>query len=186
MLKTDSVKRTQALILSDSYRMECLFAARHLSLPDWYLAAGFLRNAIWDCASGKTMTPLNDVDLVYFDPDDIRRETELHYQTFLKSTLPMINWEVRNQARMHLSHGHSPYKNTEHAISFWVEIPTCVGVRLEADDQLSFCAPFGLDRNWSMKVAINPNFPQPDVLSHRVTKKKWLNIWPELIIEPGS
>lgn len=178
------IEQTNLLIKGDEFRMNCLTVARTLALPNWYLAAGFLRNAIWDHLHSKPeITPLNDIDLVYFDTEDLSHDTELRYQNHLNSALPHINWEVRNQARMHLNHGHSPYQSTEHAIAHWVEVPTCVGVHLGVDDQLTFCAPFGLEENWSLNVALNPQFPQPDVFTQRVHKKNWLTIWPKLVLE---
>jgi len=177
----DIIKRTEALLLADEFRIKCLQAASTLSLPDWYLAAGFVRNAIWDHLHGyPSMTPLNDVDLVYFDPKDVSHVSEQSYQAQLSTLCPGINWEVRNQARMHLNHGHSPYHHTAHAIAHWVELPTCVGVRLENNNHLTICAPFGLRHNWSLEVAINPDFPQPEVFVERVTKKQWLTIWHNL------
>ncbi len=177
----DINKRTEALLLADEFRMKCLKAAFTLNLPDWYLAAGFVRNAIWDHLHNKTeMTPLNDVDLVYFDSEDLSHTTELHYQSELEALFPHVNWEVRNQARMHRNHGHLPYKSSEHAIAHWVEIPTCAGVRLEPDNRMIFCSPFGLKHNWSLEVEMNPHFPQPDVFIERVSKKQWLTIWPNL------
>ncbi len=177
------IERTHQLIRDDEFRMECLRAARAIDLPQWFLAAGFLRNAIWDHLHHKVgMTPLNDIDLVYFDTQDLSHATELSYQEQLNQQLPDVNWEVRNQARMHLNHGHYPYRNSEHAIAQWVEIPTCVGVRLEHNEQLTIYAPFGLEANWSLQIAINPNFPQPDVLIQRITKKHWLTIWPKLVL----
>ncbi len=177
----DIIERTEALLLADDFRIECLRAAATLNLPDWYLAAGFVRNAIWDHLHGNTsMTPLNDVDLVYFAPNDISHASELNYQAQLSALCPGTNWEVRNQARMHLNHGHSPYHSTEHAIAHWVELPTCVGVRIESNGSLSFCAPFGLHHNWSLHVEINPYFPQPQVFNERVNRKQWLTIWPNL------
>ena len=45
---THFVEQTASILRKDSVRMQCLRAARSLNLPDWYLGAGFLRNAIWD------------------------------------------------------------------------------------------------------------------------------------------
>jgi uncharacterized protein len=62
---------TVELIQRDAWRMECLEAVESLGLPDWYIAAGFLRNAIWDALHDKSeRTPLNDVDVVYYDGGD--------------------------------------------------------------------------------------------------------------------
>ncbi|MHA3772072.1 nucleotidyltransferase family protein [Verrucomicrobiota bacterium sgz303538] len=186
---------TLQLIRKDEWRMNCLEAVRRLHLPDWYLAAGFLRNAIWDhLHQYESRTPLNDVDLVFYDPSDLGTQAEQQIESVLKSTHPGVNWEVRNQARMHLRNHHAPYQNSEHAIGHWIEIPTCVGVRLEEDDLLVIAAPFGLAENFSLRVAPNPNVPYPpELFRSRVTTKRWLELWPKLTIvsvkdseNPGS
>ena len=52
----------------DAERLEALEQAAGLGLPDWCLAAGFVRNLVWDQLHGRTQsTPLNDIDLIYFD-----------------------------------------------------------------------------------------------------------------------
>ena len=56
------------LIQSSPYHMKALEALATLDLPDAWIAAGFLRNLVWDYLHGyKTMTPLNDLDVIYFD-----------------------------------------------------------------------------------------------------------------------
>lgn len=171
--------KTAQLLMADEFRMACLHAAQAVALPDWYLGAGFLRNAIWDHLHNKVhMTPLNDVDLVYFDADDISQQSERDIEAQLSALVPDVEWEVRNQARMHLRHGHQPYSSTSEGIAQWVEVPTCVGVRLEADGSLSFIAPFGLEENWSLAVRINPDNPKPEVFTQRIAEKNWLQNWP--------
>ncbi len=179
--------KTQQLILSDTLRMECLRAVRSLYLPDCFLGAGFLRNAIWDCLHNKAeMTSLNDIDVVYFDTEDISCKTEQELTAKLKVLVPSMNWEVRNQARMHVKHNDQPYRNTTDAISRWVEIPTCVGVKLDEEEQLVFTAPFGLTHNWDLNVEINPKRPMPDIFYQRIEEKGWLHIWPLLNIIPTN
>ncbi len=57
------------------------------------------------------------------------------------------------------------------ALPQWVEIPTCVGVRLEQDDSFSFCAPFGLAQNWSLQLQLNPLNPRPELFTQRIQQK---------------
>ncbi len=66
--------------------------------------------------------------LVYFDAIDLSTTREQQAEAWLQQQLPGYRFEVRNQARMHLLHGHAPYQNCADGISRWVEIPTCVGV----------------------------------------------------------
>lgn len=148
---------TIELIQSDAWRMECLRVVESLNLPDWYIAGGFLRNAIWDALHGKSVrTPLNDVDVVYYDAEDHGMAAQVQIESVLQARCPTAKWEVRNQARMHLHNGHPPYHDSENAIAHWIETPTCVGVRIGRDGWLQIVAPYGLAENWSLRVAPNP------------------------------
>lgn len=175
---TDTIQ----LICRDAWRMECLRAVASMRLPDWYIAAGLLRNAIWDVLHAKlSRTPLNDVDVVYYDPVDLGTAAEAHVEAVLQARLPDVQWEVRNQARMHLHNGHAPYRDSEHAIAHWIETPTCVGVSIEPEGRLRVVAPHGLGENWSLRVTRNPLSHAPAALfNDRVQNKHWLEHWPKL------
>lgn len=59
-------------ITQDPMRMQALRVAAQERLPNWCIAAGFVRNLAWDRAHGYPhSTPLNDIDLIYFDADAI-------------------------------------------------------------------------------------------------------------------
>lgn len=179
---------TAKLLKQDEFRLRCLQAAWSLHLPDWYLGAGFLRNAIWDHLHQHSLaTPLNDIDVVYFDAKDLSETTELSYAATLTALVPDVLWEVKNQARMHLRHQHPPYQACSDGIRHWVEVPTCVGVRLDAVEQLQFYATFGLQENWSLDIKINPLNPRPALFQQRIQEKGWLQRWPKLrVVEPFS
>jgi hypothetical protein len=176
---------TIQLIRTDAWMMECLYAVERLRLPDWYIAAGFLRNAIWDFLHEKRpRTPLNDVDVVYYDPGDLGRSTEGRIEAALQADFPGINWEVRNQARMHIPNGHAPYRDAEHAVGHWPETPTCVAVQLESDGNLKIIAPYGIEENWSLRVTPNPAVRFPAALYNgRIREKRWLHHWPKLRVQ---
>lgn len=126
------------IIQADSQRMSCLHALKQLALPQGYLGAGFLRNAIWDFLHQKsTPTPLNDVDVIYFDADNTQRAKDTFYEMQLNELLPQVKWQVKNQARMHVLHGHTPYKHCEEAISYWIEKETCVAIALSTRDSVA-------------------------------------------------
>lgn len=164
--------------------MAALEAARALALPDWYLAAGFVRNLIWDHLHGKTQpTPLNDVDCVFWAPG-VGPEQELELEQALGRKLS-TRWEVRNQARMHVRSGLPPFTSTAHAIAHWVEQPTCVGVRLDPSGELHFTAAFGLRACWSLEVRPNPSLPHSEALTReRARAKRWKELWPRLRLAP--
>lgn len=171
---------TAGLIANSDFHMQCLYAADKLGLHDWMIGAGFVRNLIWDHIHGKTTaTPLNDIDLIYFDRQHADKSHDLALQKQLNQGAASPVWEVRNQARMHLKKGHEPYQNCTQAISFWVETATCVGVRLE-QGMVRIIAPLGLADNWAGIVRRNPAFSDPAVFLQRVAQKQWLSTWPQL------
>ena len=176
--------RTEALLRADPLRMASLWAARELALPDWALGAGFVRNLIWDHLHQKAEpTPLNDIDLIYLDPGDPEGADEREYETRLAVRVPGQHWEVRNQARMHSRQQVPPFASSLEALSHWVEVPTCIGVRLLANDEFEWLAPHGFGHNWSLRVSANPRCPQERrIFIDRIRDKQWQRIWPDLVV----
>jgi uncharacterized protein len=81
---------------------------------------------------------------------------------------------------MHLRSGRVPYLNSEDAISYWTELETAVGVRLNADDSLQLVAPFGLDGLFDNTITFNAKNGDLDAYEQRVASKGWLQRWPRL------
>ncbi|WP_303806513.1 nucleotidyltransferase family protein [Aeromonas rivipollensis] len=176
--------RTEALLRADPLRMACLWAARELALPDWALGAGFVRNLIWDHLHQKAEpTPLNDIDLIYLDPGDPEGADEREHEAWLAARVPGQHWEVRNQARMHMRQRVPPFASSLEALSHWVEVPTCIGVRLLANDEFEWLAPHGFGHNWSLQVSANPRCRQESrIFIDRIRDKQWQRIWPDLVV----
>ncbi|MCX8500066.1 MAG: nucleotidyltransferase family protein, partial [Caulobacteraceae bacterium] len=94
--------------------------------------------------------------------------------------------EVRNQARVHIwfpDHFGEPYEpltSTDEALTRFVAPTYAVGVRLEADDQISVAAPFGLDDLFSMTIRPNPLRGRSPGFERTVVSAR--NRWPELTV----
>ncbi|MES2934475.1 MAG: nucleotidyltransferase family protein [Pseudomonadota bacterium] len=175
---------TNALIHADPLRMACLQALYQLDCPDALIAAGFVRNLIWDESHGyDSRTPLNDVDVVYFDAADTSLAAEQVLADKLAQAVPALPWQVRNQARMHLRNGHAPYRDSADAISYFPEIETCVGVRLDRHGAIEIVAPYGLAANWQLSVSENPKPGYSGVFDDRIKAKAWLQRWPQLVVQ---
>lgn len=174
--------KTEALLRADPQRMACLQAAAALNLPDWALGAGFIRNLIWDHLHHKAEpTPLNDIDLIYLDKTDPQGLAEAEHEAWLAKRLPNQQWEVRNQARMHTRQLVTPFASSLEALSHWVEVPTCIGVRLNQDGEFEWLAPYGFAINWSLQVSANPRCRQDkQIFTQRIKEKRWQAIWPDL------
>lgn len=164
----------------DDERMMALRTARRLGLNDWCLGAGFVRNLVWDQRHGyATSTPFNDIDVIHFDPQRPEAERDQMLETRLQQWLPQP-WSVKNQARMHLRSGRAPYLNSEEAISFWTEVETAVGARLNADDSITLVAPLGLEGLFADTITFNAKNGDLDAYEQRVVGKGWLQRWPRL------
>jgi len=170
-------------VRDDSARMEILQIAQSQNLNDWCIGAGFVRNLVWDHLHDyETLTKLNDIDLIYFDPDsgDDIFDDILEVQLQRDTGLP---WSIKNQAKMHNRNHDRPYTSTEDGMRYWVEVESAVGVRLEDNGELVLLAPFGVEALFQYSITINPQRPRPRDLIRRVNIGCWLDKWPRLTIK---
>ena len=170
------------LLEQDSWRMDALRAAAELNLPDWWIGAGFLRNAVWDAIEGKDTSPVRDIDLVYFDRDNIAPETDWAYDAKMAAGYPFAEWEVRNQARMHYVNNFKPYTTTAEGIAHWVETATCVAVKIQ-DGELRYLFCYGTDDLFGLIARPTLGFKTKERLATfhgRIEEKRWKERWPSL------
>jgi len=151
-----------------------------LGLNDWCLAAGFVRNLVWDRLHELAEpTPLNDIDVIYFDSQDISGATEKSLEERLRIAA-LLPWSVKNQARMHVLHGHAPYASSSEAMSYWVETETVIGAMLNRSGKVELVAPLGTTELFEFSITANPRHGNPEVMLERVESKGWLTRWPRL------
>jgi hypothetical protein len=176
----------QTLIASDAGRMRVLRIVRELGLPDCWVAAGFVRNRVWDHAHGRAPSPLpQDIDVIWFEPSacDARRDAGL--EAALRERDGALAWSVKNQARMHARNGDRPYRSAVDAMRYWPETATAVGVRLGAREEIEVAAPLGLDDLFSLVVRPTRRFVSDKraVYLDRLRSKNWQDTWPRLTVE---
>ncbi len=172
-------------IFAAPWRLDALRAVAALGLPDCWIAAGFLRNPIWDRLHGYTeATPLNDLDVVYFDPEDRSKERDAALEQELLKLSPGLPWSVRNQARMHATNGDRPYTSTEDALRHWLETVSAVGIRLARTGELELLAPFGFDDILALTVRPTPHARshRPAAYRARMIRKNRSAIWPGVTV----
>ena len=179
--------KTQIL---DSFRenpdmMDILTIIRDLELNDSWLAAGSVRNFIWNLLSEKpAFDRETDVDVIFFDPEVSYEET-LAIENKLREDFPQYQWELKNQAYMHQHSPHTaPYRNSCDAMSKYPERCTAVGLRLHADATLELFAPYGLEDILNFQVSPTPHFLENDdrmkLYQQRLSKKNWQVKWKNL------
>ncbi|MBX9946290.1 MAG: nucleotidyltransferase family protein [Reyranella sp.] len=169
------------IIAEDAVAMEQLRAVRALCLPDWCIAAGFVRNRVWDHLHGIVPArPPVDIDVLYYDATDLSKETEQAFEARLEGLLP-APWQVRNQARMHLWKELPQHRDTADAMTCWLETVTAVGVRLETDDTLSVVAPLGTDDLLGLRCRPTAyGRTRRAEYDARVAAKRWSALWPKV------
>ena len=165
--------------------MAILTIIRDLDLKDSWLAAGSVRNFIWNLLSEKpAFDRETDVDVIFFDPDVSYEET-LAIERQLKKDFPQYQWELKNQVYMHLHSPHtSPYTSSRDAMSKYPERCTALGLRLHVDATLELFAPYGLEDILNFQVAPTPHFLENEdrmkLYQKRLSKKNWREKWKNL------
>lgn len=185
-MSNENDKKLIQIIKQQDWLMSALSNVRDLKLPDWYIAAGAIRNTVWNYLHSYSTTPYQqDIDVVYFDVSDMNGEKEKASEVILKKKSPNFHWEVVNQAKAHLFE-HGPklaVKSSCESIAYWSETPTCVGIRLEKNERFTICAPHGLNDLLNLIVRPVPK-PYQDLILYkeRIRNKNWNKFWPQLKI----
>lgn len=169
-----------AILATTPGRLDLLRHVRDLRLPDAWIAAGAVRNAVWDHVHGFIQpTTLNDVDVIWFDPSDASAERDAALEAILRERCPDQVWQVRNQARMHIRNGDPPYRDCLHAMRHWLEIPTAVAARLSLDNRIEVITAFGPDDLLNLTLRPTPaGLHKLAVFQTRVETHGWLRTWP--------
>jgi hypothetical protein len=153
-----------------------------LGIPDCWIGAGLIRNAIWNYLHGLPMEPItgSDVDVVYCDDSEVSLERDLAIERRLLDEFSDVPWSVHNQARMYERNGDAPYRNTADAIRCWPETATAVAARLVRDN-VQVIAPHGVGDLVSMIVRPSPAFARKlPIYRSRLAAKNWAQRWPRL------
>lgn len=181
---TSYESQLRQVIRSDNYIMTVLKVVESLNLSDGWVAAGLIRNRVWDYLHNET-TIINDIDVIYFDSHDISLETEKDLEEKLETLMPTQLWSVKNQARMHLKNDFNSFKSSYDGVAHFPETPTAVAVRLHQNN-LMIMAPYGLEDLFEMIVKPTPHFLNnhelQSVYSERMKVKKWKETWNDLLI----
>lgn len=179
----DNEAQIKQWIKEDEARYHALKIAAGLNLNDWCLAAGFVRNLIWDKLHDfESLTSLNDIDFIYFDPNNVSHKIDKEHEATLTAASEHP-WSVKNQARMHVRNNDIPYTSTSDAMSYWVEIETAIGARLDPCGEMTLIAPFGLKSLFDFTITINSKRIKQADFQHRVSSKRWLETWPNLAVK---
>lgn len=173
----------QAIISADPIRCRLLEMVRALNLPDCWIGAGFVRNAVWDYLHGRNSSPASaDVDVIWFDASRCSPEEDKALECILMGLDPTIMWSVKNQARMHVQNDDKPYLSSIDAMRYWPETATAVAVRLRDTGSCEIAAPLGLDDLFGLVIRPAGRFAteKTKIYQDRFKSKNWMKTWPLL------
>lgn len=182
----DAASQVVAILRADAIRWHLLKVVSDLDLPDGWIGAGFVRNAVWDRLHGRfASSPSGDIDVIWYDPLCTDPAVDRKYEAALRAVEPTIAWSVKNQARMHDRNGDDPYSSATEAMRYWPETATAVAVRRIGNDDCEVAAPFGLDDLLTLVLRPTPRFvsEKRHVYEERVRSKRWTSSWPLLLKE---
>lgn len=181
-------QRVADILRADTLRWHVLGLVEALALPDCWIGAGFVRNAIWDHLHQRLPAPLTsdmDVDVIWFDPSRAGEQEDRRIEDDLRQAAPEISWSVKNQARMHKRNGDARYRSANDAMRHWPETATAVAARRYGAGQCAISAPYGLADLLALRLRPTPGFRgiRRATFDARVASKNWLDIWPKLTLE---
>lgn len=155
-----------------------------ISLPNWAIGGGSIRNCVWNAISGLRVPP-NDVDVVYFETQNTTRSRDKVIEATLLARDPDTNWAVMNQSRAHewikRVNGveTAPFSSLDEAVATWVETATSVAITLDPENQLCLIAPYGVGDLLNGVLRRAPVFPGPDSIYEKRCQR-FLRAWPFL------
>jgi hypothetical protein len=182
-------ERLRQILRNNAWFMDILEVVQTCDLPDWAVGAGVIRNIVWDYLHGYAKPSyLADVDVVFFDPENLDTERDQEIQRQLTVRRPDVPWEVTNQAGVHLwfaqyfGYAVEPLTSIADAVSTWPETATSVAAYLKPGGQLEIIAPLGLTDLFDMVVRRNPRRVSLEVYQQRVARKQYTQRWPKTCI----
>lgn len=172
-----------SILRADCHRWHLLEVVAALDLPDGWIGAGFIRNAVWDYLHGRPpLAPDGDVDVIWFDRAQTDPAVDRVYEARLAEIEPSVLWSVKNQARMHIRNADQPYASAVDAMRHRPETATAVAARRHGDALCEVAAPLGLDDLFVLVLRPTANFVDRKrrIYDERLRSKKWAERWPLL------
>lgn len=161
-----------------------------LDLPQCYLTAGCLFQAIWNLQAGRAPGwGVKDYDVFYFDGSDLSWEAEDRVIRAVHAATADLGVaiEVKNQARVHLWYrdrfqaDYQPLTQATDGIDRYLIACTCVGIEVQTS---ALYAPEGLDELQRGVLRMNPRFAQPDLFLQKAQSYRDRWSWLQ-VIEPA-
>ena len=166
-----------------------------IGLPDCWLVAGCLFQAVWNGQQGRAPAAgVKDYDIFYFDASNTSYEAEDRVIKRVRAALADLDiaFDLKNQARVHLWYQQRfgcPYPQLASArdgIARFLIAGTCIGVSpiaaARGELRAELFAPFGLGDCFAGRLRPNPLIADP-IAAFRAKAESYRARWPHLAIE---
>ena len=159
-----------------------------LNLPNCWVVAGSVVQSYWNSVPGYSpLHGISDVDIVYFDPDDLSEAAEAEHAFRIDREIASspVRLDVKNEARVHLWYEDKfglpidPYPSVEAAIDTFPTTAGAIGIR-PIGTKIECYTSFGYDDLMGLVVRPNKRQVTADVYADKVAR--WKSIWPMLKI----
>ena len=163
---------------------EVLGSWNEVALPNCWIVAGAVVQSYWNAVHDfPPLHGINDVDLIYFDPDDLSETSESRHAARITELFDSdgVRFDVKNEARVHLwyegkfGYPIEPYTSSESAIDTFPTTAGCVGIRPNRDALESY-ASFGFGD--LLNLVVRPNKRQVTRQIYTEKTARWRELWP--------
>ena len=199
-LDPDDIEALVSHVHAEPWLVNVLNVVAASGLPDAWVGAGIPRDLVWGHRhDGFDPATVRDIDIAFFDPDDLSRRRDDTAQQHLRS-MADLPWEATNQAAVHTwyaEHFHEdpvpPLASVHEAVATWPETATCVAIRApmrsgRREAQLArlygieVCAPYGLGDLLHGVWRRNPARLSVAASTARLARHRVAKRWPSVVI----
>jgi hypothetical protein len=176
----------RGLVRDSRWLMRALAVVRDSGLPDAWIGAGTVRDLVWGERYGAGFEPLSvrDVDVVFFDPSDLRpglRQTGHPTTRGGLAGTALGGEEPGRRAHWYQAKFGGgpvpPFRDIAEAVATWPEYATAVAVRLDRHGHIDVCAPYGLDDLFDGVWRRNPTRVSLEISRHRPARHRPAERW---------
>ncbi|RVU83508.1 nucleotidyltransferase family protein [Leucothrix sargassi] len=155
-------------------------------VPNAWVGAGIIFQNVWNLIHDfEINTHIKDIDLFYWDENDLSWEAENQHILDMNQALADINIpiDMKNIARIHLWYEarfgipKAPYGSVQESISTWPVIGACMAMRKSGND-IEFIAPHGFQDMFALQLRPNKILISEDIYHEKA--QRWKAQWPLL------
>lgn len=163
---------------------EAIDTSMSLSLPNWCIVGGLIRDLAWGKILGRNVMP-RDIDLIYFDAADISPEKDWQIEDHLRE-LSGLPFRVNNQARMHQFNSEASYTGVIDAMSKFPTTVSAIGISGANDRAPLAFSIFGYGALFEPVFQITPHFKRSsrqDDFDSYLRRNGLFDRWPEVPVD---